>query len=69
MALTLAGMGAPAWAEDAANAGKSVFREQCALCHSAQANDDGGAQGPDLGGVFGRKAAGTPRVFLYEAIA
>jgi glucose/arabinose dehydrogenase/cytochrome c2 len=40
-----------------ANAGKTVFRQQCALCHSAEPNDGGGAQGPGLHGVFGRTAA------------
>jgi glucose/arabinose dehydrogenase/cytochrome c2 len=40
-----------------ANAGKRVFQTQCALCHSAQAGDNGGAQGPSLAGVFTRPAA------------
>jgi glucose/arabinose dehydrogenase/cytochrome c2 len=51
---------APAFAAEApppANAGKAVFRQQCALCHSAEANDGGGAQGPLLQGLFGRAAA------------
>jgi glucose/arabinose dehydrogenase/cytochrome c2 len=47
---------APAVAADA-NAGKTVFRAQCALCHSAEPNDNGGAQGPSLNGVLGRHAA------------
>ncbi len=38
-------------------AGKKVFRTQCAICHSAQPGDNGGGQGPDLNGVFDRKAA------------
>lgn len=42
-----------------ANAGKTFFRAQCALCHSAEANDNGGAQGPSLQGVFGRHSAAT----------
>ena len=48
-------------AADVANAiaGKQYFRQQCALCHSAEAGDNGGAQGPDLGGIFGRRAAGN----------
>jgi hypothetical protein len=46
------------------NAGKLVFRQQCALCHSAQTDDNGGAQGPDLSGVFGRVAASDP-AFSY----
>lgn len=40
-----------------AEAGKAYFRAQCALCHSAEPGDDGGAQGPDLNGVYGRAAA------------
>jgi glucose/arabinose dehydrogenase/cytochrome c2 len=46
----------PALAADA-NAGKAFFRQQCALCHSAEPGDNGGAQGPNLNGVFGRHAA------------
>lgn len=38
-------------------AGKAFFRAQCALCHSAEPNDGGGAQGPLLHDVFGREAA------------
>lgn len=40
-----------------ANAGKTFFGQQCALCHSAAPGDNGGAQGPLLHGVFGRPAA------------
>src|SRR6185437_16404305 len=46
----------PALGADA-NAGKKYFHQQCALCHSAETGDAGGAQGPDLNGVFGRQAA------------
>lgn len=46
------------------NAGKQVFRQQCALCHSAEPNDGGGAQGPNLSGVFDRPAA-TGSDFSY----
>ncbi|HEY5808848.1 MAG TPA: PQQ-dependent sugar dehydrogenase [Povalibacter sp.] len=56
LALALLIAGTPAWGATAAD-GKKVFRSQCALCHSAQPDDDGGAQGPDLYGVFNRKAA------------
>ena len=42
-----------------ANAGKQLFRQQCALCHSAEPGDNGGAQGPNLQGVFTRHAAGS----------
>lgn len=45
-------------------AGRELFRSQCTVCHTAEPNDDGGAQGPDLNGVFGRKAAST--AFAYS---
>jgi glucose/arabinose dehydrogenase/cytochrome c2 len=54
--LAIVGVSASALGADA-TAGKRVFRTQCAICHSAQPGDDGGGQGPDLNGVFGRKAA------------
>ncbi len=47
---------APVFGADA-NAGKALFRAQCALCHSAEPGDNGGAQGPNLNGVFGRHSA------------
>jgi hypothetical protein len=53
----------PALGADA-NAGKSYFHQQCALCHSAQPGDNGGAQGPNLNGVFGRHSA-TDAQFGY----
>jgi glucose/arabinose dehydrogenase/cytochrome c2 len=40
-----------------ANAGKRFFQTQCALCHSAEPGDNGGAQGPNLFGVFSRHSA------------
>lgn len=55
---------APAFGADAA-VGRSVFRQRCGLCHSAEAGDGGGAEGPSLAGVFGRPAAGTS--FSYTA--
>jgi len=58
-AVTSLACAAPALAADA-NAGKAVFHAQCALCHSAQPGDNGGAQGPNLLGVFGRHAAANP---------
>jgi glucose/arabinose dehydrogenase len=59
----LAGCASPASAE--AMAGKQIFRERCALCHSAEAGDNGGAQGPSLGGVVGRSAGSAPN-FAYS---
>jgi glucose/arabinose dehydrogenase len=46
--------------------GKDVFKAQCALCHSAETGDGGGAQGPSLTGVAGRRAAADVR-FSYSA--
>ncbi|HEV2701198.1 MAG TPA: PQQ-dependent sugar dehydrogenase [Steroidobacteraceae bacterium] len=59
-AALLAGLmcAAPVFGADA-NAGRAVFRAQCALCHSAETGDNGGAQGPNLNGVFGRHSAST----------
>jgi glucose/arabinose dehydrogenase/cytochrome c2 len=39
-----------------ASRGGQLFREQCTLCHGSSA---AGGRGPDLRGVFGRKAAST----------
>jgi len=65
-AAVLAGLlcAAPVFGADA-NAGKTVFKTQCALCHSAEPGDNGGAQGPNLKGVFGRHSASTE--FGYTA--
>jgi len=57
----------PALGADA-NAGKNTFRRQCALCHSAEPGDNGGAQGPNLNGVFGRPAATDPRFGYTQAL-
>ena len=51
-----------------AEAGKSVFRQQCSVCHTAEPNDNGGAQGPSLLGVFGRHAAGDPAFGYTKAL-
>ncbi|HTY49873.1 MAG TPA: PQQ-dependent sugar dehydrogenase [Steroidobacteraceae bacterium] len=50
------------------NAGRGVFRAQCALCHSAQPGDNGGAQGPNLYRVFGRRAAANPNFGYTPAL-
>ena len=49
-----------------ASAGKSLFRERCSVCHTAEAGDNGGAQGPSLIGIVGRTAGGGPQ-FSYTA--
>lgn len=59
-------VGVAADAGDAAATGRLVFRQQCAICHSAEPRDDGGAQGPDLAGIVGRRAASAPG-FGYTA--
>jgi glucose/arabinose dehydrogenase/cytochrome c2 len=46
-------------------AGRALFRQQCTICHTAEANDNGGAQGPALIGVFGRSAASLT-AFTYS---
>ena len=56
VASLVAALATPAFGADA-NAGRTFFRAQCALCHSAEPDDNGGAQGPSLRGVLGRKAA------------
>lgn len=54
-----------AFGADAA-AGKTLFRQQCVLCHSAEPDDGGGALGPNLQQIFGRAAASQPG-FNYTA--
>lgn len=58
-------LAAPALGADA-RAGKTFFSQQCLLCHSAESGDNGGAQGPNLQGLLGRKAA-TAGDFGYTA--
>ena len=55
--------GAARAAGDAAM-GKTVFTQQCALCHSASAGQEG--QAPSLYGVVGRKAASEPGFPAYS---
>jgi cytochrome c2 len=57
----------PVFAADP-NAGKTLFRQQCALCHSAEPNDNGGAQGPNLNGVFERHAAANASFSYTKAL-
>ena len=46
--------------------GKTLFKERCSVCHSAEPDDGGGAQGPSLINLMGRPAA-TSRQFSYTA--
>ncbi|HXN11143.1 MAG TPA: c-type cytochrome, partial [Steroidobacteraceae bacterium] len=41
-------------------AGRQVFRDRCVLCHSAEAGDNGGGQGPSLAHAYGRQAGSNP---------
>jgi glucose/arabinose dehydrogenase/cytochrome c2 len=58
---------APALGLDA-NAGKSIFRERCSVCHTAESGDNGGAQGPSLIGIMGRAAASAPQFSYTTAL-
>jgi glucose/arabinose dehydrogenase/cytochrome c2 len=51
-----------------AGVGKRFFQTQCALCHSAEAGDNGGAQGPSLSGVFTRQAASASGFSYTQAL-
>jgi glucose/arabinose dehydrogenase/mono/diheme cytochrome c family protein len=57
----------PASAADAA-AGKTLFKQQCSVCHTAEADDGGGAQGPSLIGVYGRHAGSDPGFGYTKAL-
>src|SRR3954464_7815456 len=48
--------------------GKTVFQQQCTVCHTAEPNDNGGAQGPSLQGGFGRKAGSDPSFSYTQAL-
>jgi hypothetical protein len=58
---------APALAADAST-GKSLFRERCSVCHTAESGDNGGAQGPSLIGIMGRAAASAPQFSYTTAL-
>lgn len=51
-----------------ASSGHTEFQQQCALCHTAQPGDNGGAQGPSLFGVFDRRAASDPNFSYTQAL-
>jgi glucose/arabinose dehydrogenase/cytochrome c2 len=67
--VVLGSVGAPRYAAAVdPEAGKRVFQQQCTVCHSAEPNDNGGAQGPSLQGVFGRKAGSDPSFSYTQAL-
>jgi glucose/arabinose dehydrogenase/cytochrome c2 len=57
----------PAFSADA-SAGKTLFRQRCTVCHTAESGDSGGAQGPSLIGVLGRPAASAPQFSYTQAL-
>ena len=67
ISLGILGARLPALGADAA-AGKTLFRQQCSICHSAEPGDNGGAQGPNLIGVYGRHAAGAAGFSYTDAM-
>jgi glucose/arabinose dehydrogenase len=64
---TPAAYGAAAPGADA-SAGKALFQQRCSVCHTAEAGDNGGAQGPSLAGILGRKAASGPQFSYTQAL-
>ena len=65
--LIAAVLGQPVLAADAA-AGRTLFKQQCSVCHTAEPGDNGGAQGPSLIGVYGRRAASDPSFGYTKAL-
>jgi len=59
---------AKAIARGDAQLGRSLFRDRCALCHTAEPGDGGGGEGPSLIGVFGRHAGADPRANYSPAL-
>ncbi len=59
---------APAALAADAEAGKATFRQQCALCHSAEPGDNGGAQGPELTAIFDSQAASNAAFTYTDAL-
>jgi glucose/arabinose dehydrogenase len=66
--LAMAGLGARSFGADVA-AGRAAFRQTCVVCHTAEAGDGGGAQGPSLYGVFGRAAAANSKFTYTQALS
>lgn len=58
-AVIIAGPGSIAWADGTALDGAALFKQQCSACHRLDPNAPPG-QGPNLAGVYGRKAGSVP---------
>ena len=52
-------LGTPAWGQTPAPDGATLFKQQCAACHTLNASDPQ-RQGPTLAGVYGRKPGTVP---------
>lgn len=60
---TVALLSWPAWAQDGAKQGETIFKRQCAACHTLEPGRH--KIGPSLAGVVGRKA-GAAEGFKYS---
>jgi len=60
-------LSSPVFSADA-SAGKALFRQRCTVCHTAESDDSGGAQGPSLIGVLGRPAASAAQFSYTQAL-
>lgn len=67
MVLGIAGSAAAQDAPAAADKGKAIFQQSCAVCHAAGPGFPGG-QGPSLIGVVGRKAGTVPDANYTQAL-
>ena len=65
--VTAMAIATPALGQDA-NAGRTAFQAQCALCHSAAPDDNGGAQGPSLIGILDSDAASNSEFPYTQAL-
>ena len=57
--ILVAGLGGVAWAQGTTPDGAALFKQQCGACHSLDPNAPA-RQGPNLAGVYGRKAGSVP---------
>jgi len=48
--------------------GRQIFRDRCVLCHSAEAGDNGGGQGPSLAHAYGHPAGSNPEFPFTPAL-
>lgn len=46
--------------------GKTVFAQQCGICHAVSNAPGGPVAGPNMAGIVGRKAASVPGFAMYS---